>query len=732
MKRIIVRNTFVRYCVSYLIVLVLPITAVATSFNTQFIADYRQSHIGRLHLSAEKTMSDLERQLGQMKLISMQFSFASDFDANQLTGNTLIYRPIREQLEHYRYISNYVNDIVYINCRYPNTYYTTMGTYNSEYFNMYRKSGGTILTAADYLNGHDSGFWVPAAEIASVAPAFKHAVQYAAPVFNIDDGWLMFMIPMNQLQGMLDMSASQLEVCAILNDDGAVLYDSASDVDWQRILDADSQDDAIRVASGDYLMQTQSTQLGLKCIYSISEHSLLEKVDRLSQQFMVLLLLTLVVGSVLAIAFSRQLAGPIDSLIDTARRTLGTEDRPRPGSISDVQNALVSVHRENQQLQSQYIESERHNVLMRLMSGQYSSPEALEEDCTAVGVPTNGHMYTVVLIDELRMPTSETEQEIERLFDAQMRVFGFRFSERQCQIFLLAEAEEGCHERAALFERLKGRYPGVMMAMGGQTGDLMHVQQAYQDGVFARRLAQMKGGITPVISDAEHTHEGQAVYPKQEIDALYNILKQKDVEKLSFIQETLMFSLRMLGDDPVYQQALCYDIISTYNRALSKLGIGGRSDRQPFKTSERGSLHIDQLLDIMQGLYNEAIDSFIADETPEQGNDIAEILKYIDSQKDNILNVYEVAERFGVSPSNLSHQFKRATGETLSNYIAEHKLRVARELLISTDMDVAQIGERLGYTHPSSFIRMFHKVEGITPAQYREEHSPSQAGPAKH
>ena len=52
--------------------------------------------------------------------------------------------------------------------------------------------------------------------------------------------------------------------------------------------------------------------------------------------------------------------------------------------------------------------------------------------------------------------------------------------------------KEGCHERAALFDRLKGRYPGVMMAMGGQTGDLMHVQQAYQDGVFARRLAQMK------------------------------------------------------------------------------------------------------------------------------------------------------------------------------------------------------------------------------------------------
>ncbi len=520
---------------------------------------------------------------------------------------------------------------------------------------------------------------------------------------------------------MLDMSAAQLNTCAILDANGAVLYEGAQDVDWRRALEMDAQGE-MRAEGGYYLMCTRSEQLGLMCVYSISERSLLEKVDRLSNQFFVLLLVTLIGGSALAIAFSRKLAGPIDSLIDTARR-MGGEGRAQPGSITDVQNALVSVHRENQQLQSQYIESERHNVLMRLMSGQYSSPEALEEDCTAVGVPTNGHVYTVVLIDELRMPTSETEQEIERLFDARMHVFGFRFSERQCQIFLLAEAEEGSHEREALFKRLKGRYPGVMMAMGGQTSDLMHVQQSYQDGVFARRLAQMKGSATPVLSDDEHTHEGQAVYPKQEIDALYNILKQKDVEKLSFIQETLMFSLRMLGDDPVYQQALCYDIISTYNRALSKLGIGGRSDRQPFKTGERGSLHIDRLLEIMQGLYNEAIDSFIAEETPEPGNDIAELVAYIDAQKDDIPNVYEVAERFGVSPSNLSHQFKRATGETLSNYIAAHKLRVARELLVNTDMDVAQIGERLGYTHPSSFIRMFHKVEGITPAQYRDEHA---------
>ena len=115
--------------------------------------------------------------------------------------------------------------------------------------------------------------------------------------------------------------------------------------------------------------------------------------------------------------------------------------------------------------------------------------------------------------------------------------------------------------------------------------------------------------------------------------------------------------------------------------------------------------------------------AFFDEKAPSNDDTITDVVAYIDAQRENIPNACEVAEHFGVSPSNLSHQFKRATGETLSNYIAGHKLRVARDLLTNTDMDINGIGEILGYTHPSSFIRMFHRVEGITPAQYREEHN---------
>lgn len=721
LKRRFVGNTFLRYCISYIIVLILPIVFIATSFNTRFIAGYRQSLTDQIKLTAQKAMGDLERQLGQMTLIGMQFSFDGEFSARQLKSDKLVYRPIRETLAHYRFIGGYTYDITYINCDSTDAYYTTMGTYNPHYFKHYTVNG-RICTADEYLSGLSGRMWVPLDAACKRDVTSGQSVDYVTPVFNVENGWLIFTIGQSQLSSMLDLSVAHLNTCAILNADGEIVYQNTdADVDWAAVQRESVED--WREIDGSYVLTTSSGELGLSCVYAISRDAMLAEVNSLTRHFMLLLMATLVVGCSLAVMFSRMLTRPIDALVDTVRRIVGGRGYEAPSSISDVKSAIESVHNEHQQMQSRYIEMERHNVLMRLMSGQYVSREEMEEDCAGVDVPVQGYTYAVVLIDELRMPTSETEREIGRLYGSGMRVYGFRFREQQCQVFLLAECEGRNDWRSQMFELLKGRYPGIMLTIGSQTDDLLNVRDSYQDAVFSRRMAQMKKLNAPIMSDNAHVREGQMVYPKQEIDALYNILRQKDVEKLSFIQDTLMFSLRTLGEHPVYQQALCYDIISTYNLALAKLEIGGRTDGQPFKQYDRGSLHIDKLLEIIQSLYDEAMTAFFDEKAPSNDDTITDVVAYIDAQRENIPNACEVAEHFGVSPSNLSHQFKRATGETLSNYIAGHKLRVARDLLTNTDMDINGIGEILGYTHPSSFIRMFHRVEGITPAQYREEHN---------
>ena len=404
LKRRFVGNTFLRYCISYIIVLILPIVFIATSFNTRFIAGYRQSLTDQIKLTAQKTMSDLERQLGQMALIAMQFSFDGEFSARQLKSDKLVYRPIRETLAHYRFIGGYTYDITYINCDSTDAYYTTMGTYNPHYFKHYAVNG-RVCTADEYLSGLSGRMWVPLDAAYKRDVTSGQSVDYVTPVFNVENGWLIFTIGQSQLCSMLDLSVAHLNTCAILNADGEIVYQNTdADVDWAAVQRESVED--WREIDGSYVLTTSSGELGLSCVYAISKAAMLAEVNSLTRHFMLLLMATLVVGCSLAVMFSRMLTRPIDALVDTVRRIVGGRGYEAPSSISDVKSAIESVHNEHQQMQSRYIEMERHNVLMRLMSGQYVSREEMEEDCAGVDVPVQGYTYAVVLIDELRMPTS--------------------------------------------------------------------------------------------------------------------------------------------------------------------------------------------------------------------------------------------------------------------------------------------------------------------------------------
>lgn len=105
------------------------------------------------------------------------------------------------------------------------------------------------------------------------------------------------------------------------------------------------------------------------------------------------------------------------------------------------------------------------------------------------------------------------------------------------------------------------------------------------------------------------------------------------------------------------------------------------------------------------------------------GNDehlIERVCKYID---DNIclydLSVSFVSEQFGISISNLSHQFKRQMNRTILEYINERKFAYAASLLRETDYSVLMISTMLGYSQPASFIKKFGSLYGMTPNNYR-------------
>ena len=71
------------------------------------------------------------------------------------------------------------------------------------------------------------------------------------------------------------------------------------------------------------------------------------------------------------------------------------------------------------------------------------------------------------------------------------------------------------------------------------------------------------------------------------------------------------------------------------------------------------------------------------------------------------------------SPSHLAKIFKQETGRTITQYIAYLRCRQAAEMLRETSLPIQEISCYVGYTDNNYFVKVFKKVMGNTPSEYR-------------
>ena len=83
-------------------------------------------------------------------------------------------------------------------------------------------------------------------------------------------------------------------------------------------------------------------------------------------------------------------------------------------------------------------------------------------------------------------------------------------------------------------------------------------------------------------------------------------------------------------------------------------------------------------------------------------------------------SVQQMAGMLYVSPNYLSDVFRSETGMRIKEYQTLMRMEEALHLLVSTDLPVAAIAQRLGYSNPSYFIRCFEQYYHRTPGAVRQ------------
>lgn len=103
-----------------------------------------------------------------------------------------------------------------------------------------------------------------------------------------------------------------------------------------------------------------------------------------------------------------------------------------------------------------------------------------------------------------------------------------------------------------------------------------------------------------------------------------------------------------------------------------------------------------------------------------------DIISYVDTYYTEDITLEKLANLFFFSREHLSRKFKQETGTTLSKYLAKLKTDQAKRWLRETDESIYSISSMLGYQDEKYFSKLFKKVVGLTPFEYRNQERSSE------
>ena len=98
----------------------------------------------------------------------------------------------------------------------------------------------------------------------------------------------------------------------------------------------------------------------------------------------------------------------------------------------------------------------------------------------------------------------------------------------------------------------------------------------------------------------------------------------------------------------------------------------------------------------------------------------AQIVEYLKENLDGSLTLEDLQKQFSYSNTFLCTKFKEQAGESIMQCYNRLKIEEACRLMQRTGCSLAEISTQLGFNNPYYFSRVFKKVKGIAPSEYRK------------
>ncbi len=101
-------------------------------------------------------------------------------------------------------------------------------------------------------------------------------------------------------------------------------------------------------------------------------------------------------------------------------------------------------------------------------------------------------------------------------------------------------------------------------------------------------------------------------------------------------------------------------------------------------------------------------------------NLVGQAIKYVNANYMFKLSLKALANHLHINPSYLSMHFKKEMGINFTDYLNDIRIKRSKDLLITTNLSLLDISLQTGFEEQSYFTKVFKKLAGCTPNQYRK------------
>ncbi|QGQ95039.1 response regulator [Paenibacillus psychroresistens] len=265
------------------------------------------------------------------------------------------------------------------------------------------------------------------------------------------------------------------------------------------------------------------------------------------------------------------------------------------------------------------------------------------------------------------------------------------------------------------------------IAIGSLSTDLLDLKSSYNHAVSAlkRRFYRDKYAVIDYYAEAEFMHFN-ADFPAYLVDRFEDQLKNafeiSNAKQAESAIEDFCTILVKNNMDPgevvnIFINAFIkiQSDISDFNRAVHEL-----YGSDYFYINEIGIY--DCLSDFKKYnlfIYSDVLKKMMSNRKRKEGKLVDIVKDYVTKHYNEDVTLSKIAEITYVNSSYICDLFKNQTGENFIEYLTKIRIEKAKLLLKDARFKTYEVGDKVGYSDATYFSRVFKKIVGISPTEYR-------------